>query len=316
MHKKPRIIRPKLTNKNENPLPEFEVTGLYNFPFISDAYYSLISATWGQLLLFGFIGYVLVNLIFGTLYWMQPNSVVNSSGSWVEAFYFSVQTFSTIGYGSMSPDSTWAHILVTIESFIGLVAVAMGTGLVFSKFSRPSARINFSKTMVVHNRNGVPTINFRIANERSSSRIINAKIRLSVLLSLETAEGHSIRRFYPLKLVRDELPMFTLMLNLFHEVDEDSPFFGMDREMYKEKVGLFVASFEGIDDTFLQTVQANHIYRAEAIEYGAQFVDMVEFADGDSGIRVLRHENLSKTVAVTQHNASESIVEPVDDLEA
>lgn len=311
-----KTIKPKPANRNENPLPEFEVTGLYNFPFFSDAYYHLISASWGQLLVYGFVGYLFVNLLFGTLYWVQADSVVNSDGGWLESFYFSVQTFSTIGYGSMSPDSTWAHILVTVESFIGLVAVAVGTGLIFSKFSRPSARINFSKTMVVHYRNGVKTLNFRIANERSSSRIINAKLRLSVLLTTKTAEGHEVRRFHPLKLVRDEMPMFALMLNVFHEINEESPFFNMTPEEYKENVGIFVASFEGIDDTFSQTVQSNHVYQAKDIEYGAQFVDMIEFEEGPDGKRILRHENLSETAPVDMmYPPLESVKEPVDDLE-
>lgn len=319
--KSPKILgmakkfKPRPSNNNENPLPEFEVTGLYNFPFFSDAYYHMISASWGQLLVYGFVGYLSVNLLFGTLYWLQADSVVNSDGGWLESFYFSVQTFSTIGYGSMSPDSTWAHILVTIESFIGLVAVAVGTGLIFSKFSRPSARINFSKTMVVHLRNGIPTINFRIASERAGSRIINAKMRLSVMMSTQTAEGHEVRRYYPLKLVRDEMPMFALMLNLFHEIDEDSPFYGMESEEFHERVGMFVASFEGIDDIFLQTVQANNVYRIEDIEYGAEFVDMIEFSKDPNGKRILRHENLSKTISVNMQNPSESIKEPLDDLE-
>ncbi|MFK7801637.1 MAG: ion channel [Anaerolineae bacterium] len=308
-------IRPKAATKNENPLPEFEVTGLYNIPFITDAYYSMLAASWWQLFAYGFIAYLIINLVFGTLYWVGPDSVVNSNGTWAEGFYFSVQTFSTIGYGSMSPNSTWAHALVTLESFIGLVAVALGTGLIFAKFSRPSARINFSNTMVIHKRNGILTLNFRIANERASSRIINAKIRLSVLITAETEEGHDIRRFYPLKLVRDEMPMFALMLNVFHEVDEDSPFYGMSAEDYHKRVGFFVASFEGIDDTFSQTVQANHVYRAEDIEYGAQFVDMIEFSKDPNGRRVLMHENLSETIPFDMGHSSESIEEPVDDLE-
>ncbi|MFT5195237.1 MAG: inward rectifier potassium channel [Cellvibrionaceae bacterium] len=310
-----RTKKPKPATKNENPLPEFEVTGLYNIPFITDAYYSMLAASWWQLFVYGFLAYLIINLIFGTLYWVGPDSVVNSNGSWAEGFYFSVQTFSTIGYGSMSPNSTWAHTLVTLESFIGLVAVAMGTGLVFSKFSRPSARINFSKTMVIHQRNGVSTLNFRIASERSGSRVINAKLRLSVMMSSQTAEGHEIRRYHPLKLVRDEMPMFALMLNVFHEVDEDSPFYEMDWETYQDRVGMFVASFEGIDDTFLQTVQANHVYMAKDVEYGAQFVDMLEFSKDPSKKRILRHENLSKTIPVDMQHRSKSIKEPGDDLE-
>jgi len=275
----------------------------------------MLAASWWQLFVYGFFAYLVINLIFGTLYWAQLDSVVNSGGTWAEGFYFSVQTFSTIGYGSMSPNSTWAHTLVTLESFIGLVAVAMGTGLIFSKFSRPSARISFSKTMVVHPRNGVRTLNFRIANERASSRIINAKLRLSVLMRVVTKEGHELHRFFPLKLERDETPMFALMLNIMHRIDADSPFYNMNPDEYHDKVGYFVASFEGIDDTFLQTVQANHVYRTEDIEFGVQFVDMIEISNDSFGKRVVRHENLSKTEPIILAAESDSLEEPINDLE-
>ncbi|MEM8863620.1 MAG: ion channel [Chloroflexota bacterium] len=312
-----RTVKPKRSSKNENPLPEFEVSGLYGLPILNDAYYAILSASWSAMILYAFVAYVVTNLLFGTLFWLGgPESIGNSDGSWLNAFYFSVQTFSTIGYGSMSPTTTWAHVLVTLESFIGLVAVAVGTGLIFAKFSRPSARINFSKKMVVHNRNGIRNLNFRMASERSDSRIINAKIRVSVLITLETDEGHMIRRFFPLKLTRDEMPMFALMLNVYHPVDEDSPFFNMDADTYREKVGFFVVSFEGLDDTFLTTVMANHIYRPEDIEFGAEFVDMIEFAGDDpNGKRIVRHENLSKTFSVSMDLANEAEDEPIDDLE-
>ena len=303
---KTRTVRP------DNPLiPEYEVTGLYGLPFISDAYYTLLAASWWQLFAYGFLAYIILNLIFGTLYWIVPGSV-NSDGSWIQSFHFSVQTFSTIGYGSMSPTNTYGNILVTLESFFGLVAVAIGTGLVFSKFSRPSARIDYSETMVVHPRNGKMTLHFRIANERADNRIINAKIKLSVLMKVVSDEGHELSRFFPLKLERDEMPFFALTLTVMHTVDEDSPFFTMTPDEFHEKVTFFVTSFEGIDSTFLQTVQANNFYHKDKIVYGEKFVDMIEFPDGPEGRLVLRHENLSKTEPLA---LNETYNEPMDDLE-
>lgn len=298
--------------KSENSLlPEYEITGLYGLPFVTDAYYTLLGASWWQLFAYGFLAYVILNLVFGTLYWVAPGSV-SSDGTWLQSFHFSVQTFSTIGYGSMSPTSTFGNILVTIESFFGLVAVAIGTGLVFSKFSRPSARIDYSEKMVVHPRNGKMTLHFRIANERADNRIINAKLKLSVLMKVVSEEGHELSRFFPLKLERDEMPFFALSLIVMHVVDEDSPFFTMTPEEFHEKVTFFVTSFEGIDSTFLQTVQANNFYHKDDIVFGEKFVDMMELPDGPGGKLIMRHENLSKTEPIEAH---ETFDELVDELE-
>ena len=210
--------RPQLT---ENGI-QYEVTGLSK-SFWTDAYYYLISATWLNLFLIAFAGYLVVNLLFATLYWLGGNGIDNAEpGSFADAFYFSVQTFSTIGYGSMSPNTTYSHILVTIESFIGVIAVALATGLIFAKFSRPNARVVFSEVLPIHRRNGVPTLHIRAVNQRRN-RIINAKATLSVLVRETSPEGHTFNRFHSVELVRDTMPLFAITWVLMHELNENSP---------------------------------------------------------------------------------------------
>jgi inward rectifier potassium channel len=213
-------------------------------------------------------------------------------GSFLDAFFFSVQTFSTIGYGSLGPSSLYADILVTIESFIGLVSVAIGTGLIFAKFARPSARIAYSNVAVIHEHNGVPTLQFRIANERTSE-MLNASIKASILMEEVTAEGQMMRRFHELQLVRDSIPMFSLAFVMMHQITEDSPLYGLTPDNIHDHLLLLITSFEGTDTTFLQTVQARYLYRPQQIRFNEQFVDLIgRTADGRL---LIQHEKLNET---------------------
>lgn len=242
---------------------------------LDDAYYYLIAAPWHKVLAMAFVGYVCINLLFAFLYWVSPGSIAGVGElSFAEAFFFSIQTFSTIGYGALAPQSNYAHMLVTIESFIGLVAVAVGTGLIFAKFARPSARVAYSNKVVIHERNGVPTLQFRIANERKSE-MLNARVHVSILRDELTCEGQTMRRFHQLRMVRSSSPLFALSWTLMHEIDEDSPLHGATAETLADTLRLIVTSFEGTDTTFLQTVQARHFYRPSDVYFGAQFVDII-----------------------------------------
>ena len=142
---------PKVKAEHTQRGPMWEVAGLDRKP-LSDFYYYLISASWSSLLALAFGGYFIINLIFAALYYFGLDGVANAQpGSFSDAFFFSVQTFSTIGFGAMSPQSPYAHFLVTIESFAGLIAVALATGLIFSKFARPTAAISFSDNILIYN---------------------------------------------------------------------------------------------------------------------------------------------------------------------
>ncbi|MCA9982414.1 MAG: hypothetical protein KDD89_16325, partial [Anaerolineales bacterium] len=170
--------------------------------YLADIYYYLLAASWRKLLGWAFVSYVAINFLFSLLYFIGLDGITGAQpGSFSDAFFFSVQTFSTIGFGAMSPNSPYTHVLVTIESFAGLVAVALTTGLIFAKFSRPTAALRFSEKAVIHDRDGVPHLHLRIVNERQNE-ILNAHLTASVLIEETTNEGHTMRRIYRLPLVR------------------------------------------------------------------------------------------------------------------
>lgn len=175
---------------------------------LADLYHNLIARSWGRLLgLLAFV-YLAANCIFAGLYRLGGDCI-SGAHSFKELFFFSVQTLSTIGYGTMAPQTTYAHVLVTFQAFAGTLFVAIVTGLVFSKFSRPTARVMWSKNAVVIERDGKRLLQFRMANERAN-QIVEAQLRVAIARMELSPDGERMRRFYDLKLQRDRNVIFVL----------------------------------------------------------------------------------------------------------
>lgn len=242
---------------------------------LSDVYYVLVAGSWKRLVgaLVGF--YLLANLGFAALYSLERGGIANAHDDFVEAFFFSVQTISTIGYGTMTPQTPLAHLLVTAESMVGLLGFAIATGLMFTKFARPSARVMFSQPMVMTRRHGKPALMFRVANARGNE-VVEAAIRVAMLKTEKTPEGHQMRRLVDLKLVRDTSPLFALSWLVIHEIDEDSPLHGMDPEALDRDFSVFIVTMTGMDATFAQSVHARHLYDYRDIAWGHRFIDVIE----------------------------------------
>jgi inward rectifier potassium channel len=255
--------------------------------FLEDMYATLLRSPWRWLILFGFSIYLILNAIFATLYWLIPDGIQGSRGTWKEAFFFSVQTISTIGYGTMSPKGLWANLLVTFESLIGIITTAMITGLIFTKFARPTARVSFTRHAVVQARDGVPCLMFRVANRRGAN-IIEASITATVLLEEVTQEGERMRRLYDLNLLRHNTPIFLLSWTVIHPIDEQSPLYGIDFRSYRGDLRIFI-SLTGLDGVFSQTVHAHHVYYANQILWNQRFLDVIEHLDDNSVRLDLRH---------------------------
>jgi inward rectifier potassium channel len=232
-------------------------------------------AAWSHVLAAIAAAYVAINVLFAALYLAGGDSIAGARpGSFADAFFFSVQTFATIGYGVMVPKTPFANVVVTVEAFIGLLAVAMATGLMFSKFSRPTARVLFSDRIVVATRSGKPTLMLRMANQRDND-IVEASFRLAVLLPEVSADGERMRRIHDLELVRADTPIFTITFTATHVIDQTSPLAGQTPESLEAQKARFIVTLTGIDGTTGQTIHARHIYEADDVAFDARFVDVL-----------------------------------------
>jgi inward rectifier potassium channel len=238
-----------------------------------DFYARLLRAPWHRVI-FLFAGfYALANAIFAVLYLIAGDAIQNAEpGSFLDAFSFSVQTMATIGYGAMSPRGVSGNALVLAESFTGLVALALATGIVFSKFARPRAGILFSERAVIGDRDGVPTLMFRVANSRGSD-IAGAEMRVTALIAEQTAEGEWMRRFHDLALVRDKTPLLLMSWLVMHPIDAASPLHGLGEAGWAD-VQIY-ANVTGIDGIYGQTVYAYHLYTDADIARRARFADVI-----------------------------------------
>ncbi|MGF1468954.1 MAG: ion channel [Sandaracinaceae bacterium] len=247
---------------------------------LKDLYAYVLVMKWRWLLLAGFAFYLAINALFGALYYLVPGSIAHGDDSFAEAFFFSVETFCAIGYGYRYADGGWGHLVVTLQGFASILAIAFSTGLVFAKFSQPHSRILFSDRMVVERRNGVPTLSFRLANERHNDAVVEASIRVSALLTVRTKEGAELRRLHDLELERSQTPLFLLSWQVFHRIDEGSPLHGWTADDLWDDDVRFVVALVGLDSVFQQTVHARRVYFAEDVAFGHRFVDVLRRLDG------------------------------------
>ena len=265
----------------------FEVKNL-DQRWFTDVYHYMLAITWRRLLGVFFLVYCATNALFAFFYWVGGNCIANARvGSFADAFWFSVQTYATIGYGGMSPATTYAHVLVTLEAFVGMMAMALGTGIVFAKFSRPTARVAFSNNLVVHVRNGKRVLEFRLANQRRGS-LSDVTMQFSVVKDEVTVEGQPMRRGYPLELERPSMPVLSLAWNLIHVLDTRSPIHGLSPGAGMEHITGFIASLTGHDDTMAETVHARQFYNPEDVLHDVRFVDMID-PKSEPGVIVIDH---------------------------
>ena len=243
-----------------------------------DAYHYLLTIPlWAFFAVMG-AWYLAVNLLFAVLYVWVGGVQGLKPGDFPGAFFFSVETLGTIGYGEMAPASLGAHLVVTAESFVGLFNLAIATGLLFTRISRPTARVIFSEKAVVTQYEGEPTLVLRAANQRRN-RIVEAEVSLSLLHDVVTKEGGMIRRLETLVPIRGRHPAFILSWSIMHRIDELSPLLAETAETLTAQNASILVVLKGLDETFAQTIHARTIYTPDRIVWGAQFKDILESDD-------------------------------------
>ncbi len=246
-----------------------------------DLYFFFLEGSWTRLLMSLLFVYVILNVVFAGLFLLEPGSISgNTTDSFAAAFFFSVQTMSTIGYGGLSPATSYGDLIVTIEAAAGLLGVALATGMIFAKVSRPQASVLFSNVMVLTTRHGKRTLMMRAGNARGNE-VVDATMSLIVLKEEISPEGHHMRLLHDLKLVRSRTPMFAMSWSIFHEIDEDSPLYDVDWDKPEEQLMMFVATLMGHDGTYGQTTFARHTYYPEDVRVNHRYADVIsQLEDG------------------------------------
>jgi inward rectifier potassium channel len=244
-------------------------------PF-QDLYHYLVRSPWPTLLMLVLGAFTAANALFGLAYWLDGGVQGSRPHSYTDMFFFSVQTMSTIGYGVLHPTTFFSNALASVEALMGLVGLAVMTGLVFAKFSLPTARVRFSRYAVVSRRDGVPSLMFRMANLRES-HILEAQIHLVFSRVEVTAEGERLRRFYDLRLQRERSALFTLSWTAVHQILPDSPLSGETPESLRDSGVMIVVSLTGLEQTFSLTVNARQFYGAADILWGKRLADITIF---------------------------------------
>ncbi len=240
-----------------------------------DLYHLFLTISWPRFLVLIVLLYIAVNALFALAYLAGGNCLENARpGSFLDAFFFSVDTIATVGYGSVYPRTLYANTIVTMEVLIGLLGFAIVTGLMFAKFSRPTARVLFSRVAVVAPFNGMTTLMFRAANERRN-QILEAQMQMNLVRNEVTAEGQPIRRFYDLKLVRNRTPIFSLTWTVMHIIDETSPLYEATKDSLAKEEAEIVVTLTGLDETVSQIIHTRHSFTIEEILWNMRFVDIL-----------------------------------------
>jgi len=273
---KPRVVR--LGSR------EIITEGLY-LSFWTDISHRCMTASWPAFVGGAGLVFIVFNALFAVFYWIgdQPISSV-PSGAYIDYLYFSIETLSTAGYGDMHPQTHYGHFIATVELFTGIFSMSLMTGLIFARFSRPSARLLFADNPVISSHDGEPALMIRLANERHNI-ISNANARLWLFKNILSKEGRSFRRFYELPLLRNESPALALSWTLFHIIDEASPLHGLGADDLESVQASLVIVVSGYDVVAAQTVHARKSYEHPDIRFGHRYAEILDTAE-DGRVRV------------------------------
>ena len=243
-------------------------------------YLFMINASWPVFSMLIFGGFILANVVFAFIYMkigiqhLQGADTHTALSRFLSAFFFSAQTFTTVGYGRISPDGVLTSLVASLQALLGLMALAIGTGLLFGRFSRPAARLAFSRQMVVAPYQSGTSLQFRVANRRSNNLMeVEARVMMS---TVEPSEQGLLRKYKYLTLERDLVQFLPLTWTIVHPIDQDSPLWGKGAEYLAQQQAEFLIMIKAFDDTFFQTVHVRHSYRFEEVVWGARFVPAFE----------------------------------------
>ena len=248
-----------------------------------NAYNTLLKLTIPKLIALLCAGYVVTNLFFASLYWLcGPGALAGAADTpllrFEDSVFFSVQTLATIGYGRLVPVTRAANVLVAFEALVGLLGFAIVSGLLFARFTRPTAKITFSDKALIAPYEGGWALMFRLVNLRNHD-LTDVRAVVSFARWAEI-DGERSREFDQLTLERDSIIFMPLHWVIVHPITGNSPMRGMTEASLAESDPEFVCLITADDETFAQTVHSRTSYNEDDIVWGARFSDMY-VADAD-----------------------------------
>ncbi|HTJ23255.1 MAG TPA: ion channel [Gemmatimonadaceae bacterium] len=276
-------------------------------PFLSSlsVYHYMLTIGWPRFYAIILGGYVAANAVFAMMYLaLGADSLIGEKpsamgGAFWRAFFFSVESLSTIGYGNVTPNGMPAHFVMTLESLVGLLGLALGTGILFARFSRPTAALLFSDKAVVAPYHGMTAFMFRVTNSRT-----NQLVELEAKVLFSRIEG-TVRKYDQLTLERSRVTFFPLSWTVVHPINEKSPMFGMTHEDFVAKDAEFLILLTGTDETFSTTVHARSSYKPDEIVFGYRFVNIYNPIDEEGVVSIDVHK-LSDVEIADENDWSET----------
>ena len=284
----PRIVQTGRRSRRHAPLIVGQDSSRW-----TDFYQYMLGAPWWLFLSVLALGYFAVNAIFALLYLADPGGIENArTGSFRDALFFSMQTLGVLSTSSMAPKDLYTDSVVTLESFFSVLNVAIATGAIFARVARPTSRVLFSRYAVITMFEGVPTLMFRVANQRGN-QVMEASMTVTLARQVQTREGHAMRRFNELSLVRARSPLFALSWTVMHQLDENSPLNGATRESLLENQAELIVVMSGTDETYAATIHARYSYLPHEIHWNKRFADIIALRpDGRRAIDLRRFHDL------------------------
>ena len=259
-------------------------------PFLQSIhlYHSLLTMSWWRFYLTITAVYIFINALFALVFVFAGVPIdgatsVTIYGRFLEAFFFSVQTFTTVGYGRLSPIGVLGNIIASFDAFVGLISFAIATGLLFARFSRPNAKILFSEKAIIAPYKDITAFEFRMANVRSN-QLVNIEVKV-LFSELHESGGKPRRSFHELPLERHKVNFLPLHLTVVHPIEKGSPLRGLKMQDLEKSDAEFLVLISAFDETFSQTVHTRTSYKFSEIVWGVKFSDMFQYS-GNGVVRV------------------------------